>query len=92
MYLKKAIRELIFAYEDLNESSKDKRMIPFMILGMKRDTEESKQKVSKDDVAKLMDVLKKHVKCEVLYTAARSQDDILSVLHQMFGLADNLCF
>jgi hypothetical protein len=43
-------------------------MIPFMILGMKRDLE-SKAKVSKDDVAKLMDVLKKHVKCEVIYTA-----------------------
>ncbi len=68
MYLKKALKDLIFAFEDLNDGQKERRMIPFMILGMKRDLE-SKAKVSKDDVAKLMDVLKKHVKCEVIYTA-----------------------
>jgi len=44
-------------------------MIPFMILGMKRDLD-SKVKVSKEDVQSLMEVLKKHVNCEVLYTAA----------------------
>jgi len=44
-------------------------MIPFMILGMKKDLEE-KCKVSREDVSKLIDVLQKHVRCEVLYTAA----------------------
>jgi RNase H-fold protein (predicted Holliday junction resolvase) len=68
IYLKKALKDLIFAFEDLNEgSSKERMMIPFMILGMKNNLEQ-KSKVSKEDVSKLMDVLKKHVKCEVLYT------------------------
>lgn len=49
IYLKKALKDLIFAYEDLNDGSKERRMIPFMILGMKRDLEQ-KQKVSKEDV------------------------------------------
>jgi hypothetical protein len=40
IYLKKALKDLIFAFEDLNEgSSKERMMIPFMILGMKKDLE-----------------------------------------------------
>ncbi|CDW71814.1 UNKNOWN [Stylonychia lemnae] len=89
IYLKKALKELIFAFEDLNDGAKERRMIPFMILGMKRDLE-SKVKVSKEDVHSLMEVLKKHVNCEVLYTAAQNQDDILSALHQLFNLADDM--
>jgi len=56
LYLKKALKDLIFAFEDLNDGSKERRMIPFMILGMKRDLE-AKSKVSKEDVSKLMEVL-----------------------------------
>jgi GTPase SAR1 family protein len=37
VYLKRAIRELIFSYEELNDSSKDKMLLPFLILGMKKD-------------------------------------------------------
>lgn len=37
IYLKKALKDLIFAFEDLNDGAKERRMIPFMILGMKRD-------------------------------------------------------
>jgi hypothetical protein len=37
VYLKKALKELIFAFEDINDGAKERRMIPFMILGMKRD-------------------------------------------------------
>eukprot|EP00347_Sterkiella_histriomuscorum_P001492 403371827 len=92
-YLKQALKDLIFAYEDLNDGSKERRMIPFMILGMKRDFEGTKkQKVSKDEVQKLMEVLKKHVNCEVLYTSAQNQEDILAALHQLFDQADDMYF
>ena len=73
-YLKRAIKELIFSYEEISDI-KEKRMIPFIILGMKNDLDE-KHKVSKEDVQKLMDVLKKHVSCEIHYTEATNKKDI----------------
>jgi hypothetical protein len=33
---------LIFAYEALSENAKEKKRLPFMVLGMKKDEEESK--------------------------------------------------
>ena len=44
VYLKRAIRELIFAFEELNDSSKENKLLPFLILGMKKD--EAKEKLS----------------------------------------------
>lgn len=89
LYLKKALKDLIFAFEDLNDGSKERKMIPFMILGMKKDLEQ-KAKVSKEDVAKLIEVLKKHVKCEVQYVAKTSLEDIIASLNELFSLADTL--
>jgi hypothetical protein len=34
-FLKEALRSFVFEIEDLSETMKAKRMIPFMILGMK---------------------------------------------------------
>lgn len=42
IYLKRAIRELIFAYEELNDSSKENKLLPFLILGMKKDVAKEK--------------------------------------------------
>ena len=104
VYLKRAIRELIFAFEELNDSSKENKLLPFLILGMKKD--EAKEKlsssgkktgqpsnmVSKDEVTKMMEALKKHMNCEVLYTAAYSVEDISKVMKEMFTLAEQLFF
>lgn len=56
IYLKKAIKELIFAYEDLPEEHKSKKMIPFMLVGMKNDIFK-KQKVNKTEVKSLLTAL-----------------------------------
>ena len=44
--------------------------------------------VSKDEVTKMMEALKKHMNCEVLYTAAYSVEDISKVMKEMFTLAE----
>ena len=37
MYLKRAIKELIFAYENLSDDSKQSKVIPLMIIATKSD-------------------------------------------------------
>ena len=102
IYLKRAIRELIFSYEELNDGSKENRLLPFLILGMKKDlakekitvfTEQGKKLsstgiVGKDEVNKMMETLKKHMQCEVLYTDGYNVEDLTKVMKEMFGLAE----
>jgi hypothetical protein len=40
----------------------------------------------------MMDALKKHMKCEVLYTSGYSVDDLSKVMKEMFTLAEELFF
>ena len=87
LYLKKALKDLIFAFEDLNDGAKERKMIPFMVLGTKKDL---KARVSAEDVAKLIDVLKKHVRCDVQYVARASLADTLASLRGVLGLAEEL--
>jgi hypothetical protein len=88
--LKKAIKELIFAYEDLPDSSKHRKMVPFMMIGTKNDI--PSRKVNPEEVKSLMEVLRKHVKCDVQYASSTNVDETLHVLKTMFSLASDLFF
>ena len=90
-YLKRAIKELIFSYgENESENIREKKAgNPFLIIGMKADQQ---GKVKKEEVYKLMEVLKKHFKCEVREVAARSMEDIQNVLQTLMCLAADMMF
>ena len=51
--------------EELSESEKIKRVIPFMILGFKKD-QIDRVKVDNYDVSNLIRVIKDYVNCELL--------------------------
>ena len=107
IYLKRAIRELIFSYEELNDNSKESKLLPFLILGMKKDVAKERSKsqgagngkkmshasmVNQEEVNKMMEALKKHMKCEVQYISGYKAEDITKVMKEMFKLTEELFF
>jgi hypothetical protein len=66
-------------------------MVPFLIVGMKKDKTE-KLKITKEESNKLLYVLKQHMKCELTQTSAENPDDISKSLHQLMSLASSHLF
>lgn len=86
LYLKKAIKDLIFAHEEVEESKSSERkkltcpdgslpdqssqMVPFLIVGMKKDKPKDKHKVTREEANNLLTVLRKHMKCDLSTSSA----------------------
>lgn len=116
LYLKKAIKDLIFSHEEVEESRSTKKngqqtiaisdpsassneqmklnnnmMVPFLIVGMKKDRKE-KQRVPREEAQSLLKVLKKHIKCDMSLVSAEDPNDISQALHRLMSLASSHLF
>jgi len=90
LYLKNALKTYIYEKE-LNEATKSKKSIPFMIIGLKKDNIEKIQ-VDNDEVLDLIRTLKNYQDCELLQVSNFESDDILASLLNLFGLANDTYF
>lgn len=90
-YLKEALKTFILEKEELSDSQRMKRNIPFMILGLKKDQIE-KIKVDNDDVLNLIRVIKDYVSCELLQVSNAESEDVLASMKCLFELANEVFF
>lgn len=111
LYLKKAIKELIFAHEEVQEYKSQKKqqtsqninngnngeaensskMVPFVIVGTKKDKKD-KLKVTKEETASLMQVLKKHMKCDHAQSSSENPEEVSIALNRLLSLASSHLF
>jgi hypothetical protein len=66
-------------------------MVPFIIVGTKRDKKD-KLKVTKEETASLMQVLRKHMKCDHILSEAENPQDISLALDRLLNLASSHLF
>lgn len=83
VFLKRALKDLIFAIENLTDEEKVIKAIPLLIVGTKYDNED-KVKVSQSEIDKLLDVLRRHIKCEFRKFTVRQLDDAKNIVKSMF--------
>jgi GTP-binding protein EngB required for normal cell division len=66
-------------------------MVPFIIVGTKKDKKD-KLKVTKEETASLMQVLKKHMKCDHAQSSSENPEDISIALNRLLSLASSHLF
>lgn len=107
LYLKKAIKDLIFAHEEVEQSRtsvkketltqksdqpmRNSQMVPFLIVGTKKDKKQ-KHRVTKEETQSLLTVLKKHMKCDMAQAQSSNPKDIAAALHSLMHLASSHLF
>ena len=104
LYLKKAIKDLIFAHEEVEEGKSStsgssqsadlpqrNQMVPFLIVGIKKE-KSKKDKVTLEEAKSLLTVLKKHMKCEMSFASAENPEEIAKALHSLMSLASSHLF
>jgi hypothetical protein len=108
LYLKKAIKDLIFAHEEVEDQrstakkanpevvgrsgDRSAQLVPFLIVGMKKDKPREKHKVTSDEAKSLLGVLKKHMRCDLSLSSADNPEDIAHTLHNLMSLASSHLF
>lgn len=66
-------------------------MVPFIIVGTKKDKKD-KLKVTKEETTSLMQVLKKHMKCDHAQSSNENPDEITIALNRLLSLASSHLF